>query len=52
MYKPSKTHVVIDALLRLSDITKPTRVLDQTTNVSLFYRGPKWLNDVNEFLKT
>jgi hypothetical protein len=46
VYKPSRTHVVADALSRLLDITKPTSVFDQTTNVSLFYIGPKWLNDV------
>jgi hypothetical protein len=52
MYKPSKTHVVIDALSRLPSIAEPTSVPNQTTNVSLFYRRPKWLNDVKEFLKT
>jgi len=52
MYKPIKTHVVIDALSRLPSITEPTSVPNQTTNVSLFYTRPKWLNDVKEFLKT
>jgi hypothetical protein len=49
--KPSKTHVVVNALLRLLDITKPIGVHDQTTNASLFYRKPKWLKDVKEFLR-
>ncbi len=44
VYKPSKVHVIVDALSRLSDITKPT-------NPSLLYIEPKWLNDVKEFLK-
>jgi hypothetical protein len=39
-------------LSRLSDITKPIGVPNQTTNASLFYSGPEWLNDVKEFLKT
>jgi hypothetical protein len=52
VYKPSKTHVVINALARLPNITKPTSVLDQTTNPSLFYIELQWLNDVKEFLKT
>jgi hypothetical protein len=26
-------------------------VPNQTTDASLFYTGPKWLNDVKEFLK-
>jgi hypothetical protein len=52
VYKPSKTHVVINALFRLPDIIEPIGVLDQTTNVNLFYTKPKWLKDVKEFLKT
>jgi len=39
-------------LSRLPNITKPTCVLDQTTNASLFYLELEWLNDVKEFLKT
>jgi hypothetical protein len=52
MYKPCRTHVVVDALSRLSDITEPTSVLNQTTNASLFYIEPEWLKDVKEILKT
>jgi hypothetical protein len=43
--------VVVDALLRLLDIIEPTSVPNQTTDASLFYTGPEWLNDVKEFLK-
>jgi hypothetical protein len=49
MYKLDKTHVVIDALSRLPNNVKPTGVLDQTIDASLFYTRPKWLNDVKEF---
>ncbi len=51
VYKLSRTHVVADALFRLLDITEPTSVLDQTRYASLFYKEPKWLNDVIIFLK-
>ncbi len=33
VYKPSGTHVNVDALSRLLDITKPIGVLDQTIDV-------------------
>jgi len=46
MYKPSRIHVVVDALSRLLNITKPTCVPNQTIDVSLFYTKPKWLNDI------
>jgi hypothetical protein len=38
-------------LSRLPNIIEPTGAFDQTTNASLFYAKPKWLNDVKEFLK-
>jgi hypothetical protein len=52
MYKPCKTHVVVNALSRLLNITKPICVFDQTIDVRLFYIELEWLNDVNCFLKT
>jgi hypothetical protein len=48
-YKPSRIHVVTDALSRLSDSVELIGVSNQTTDASLFYIGPKWLNDVNNF---
>ncbi len=33
------------------DTTKPTSVLNQTIDASLFYTKPKWLNDVKDFLR-
>jgi len=52
VYKPSRTHVVANALSRLPDIIEPTCVLNQTTYANLFYIMLKWLNDVKEFLRT
>jgi hypothetical protein len=51
VYKLGKTHVVIDALSKLPNITEPTSVHDQTTYSNMFYTKPKWLNDVKENLK-
>jgi hypothetical protein len=51
VYKLSKSHVVVDALLRLLDSTKPTGVPNQTIHASLFYIGLEWQNNVKEFLK-
>jgi hypothetical protein len=51
MYKPNKTHVVVETLSRLSNITEPTCVLDQTTYASLFYIELEWLKDVKDFLR-
>jgi hypothetical protein len=51
VYKLGKTHVIIDSLLRLLDITKPTSVLDQTIYASLFYVEPQWLKDVKDFFR-
>ncbi len=52
MYKLGKIHVVVDALSRLPNITKPTCVHDQPIDVNLFYTDLEWLKDVKEFLKT
>jgi hypothetical protein len=51
VYKPNKTHVIVDALLRLPDIIEPTCGSNQTINESLFYTEPDWLNDVKNFLR-
>jgi hypothetical protein len=51
VYKLGRTHVVVDALSRLPDNTKPIGVPNQTIDASLFYTGSEWLNDVKEFLK-
>jgi hypothetical protein len=49
VYKSSKTHVVVDVLFRLLNTTKPTKVVEQTTDASLSFIEPKWLNDVKIF---
>jgi hypothetical protein len=41
MYKLGKIHKIANALSKLLDITKPTRVPNQTTDASLFYTEPK-----------
>ncbi len=51
MYKPSRIHVVVDALLKLLYVTQPIGAPNQTTNVSFFYIELEWLNDVKEFLR-
>jgi len=52
VYKPSRTDVIANALLRLLNIIEPIGVPNQTTYASLFYTELEWLNDVKEFLKT
>jgi len=42
----------LNSLLPFGNITKPTSVLDQKTNVNMFYTQPKWLNGIKENLKT
>ncbi len=37
VYKLSKIHVIANALNRLLDVTKPSRVLKHTTNASLLF---------------
>ncbi len=51
VYKPRRTHVVVDALSRLLGIIETIGVPNQTTNASLFYIKLEWLNDVKEFLR-
>jgi hypothetical protein len=51
VYKPCKTHVVVDASSRLLDITKPIDTFDQTIDVNIFFTEPRWLNDVKAFLR-
>jgi len=50
--KPSKAHLVVDAFSKPLYITKPTSVLDQTIDASLFNIEHEWLKDVKEFLRT
>jgi hypothetical protein len=43
IYKPSKTHVVVDVLSKLLNSSKPLGVLDPTINTSLFSIEPIWM---------
>jgi hypothetical protein len=43
IYKPGKTHVVVDVLSKLLDSSKPLGVLDQIVDASLFYVKPIWM---------
>jgi hypothetical protein len=43
VYKPSKTHVVVDDLFRLLDISKPSGIPNQIVDASLFYVEPIWM---------
>jgi hypothetical protein len=52
MYKHSRTHVVVDVLLRLLNTIEPTWMLNQTIDASLFYVKPNWLNYVKDFLNS
>ncbi len=52
LYKPSKTHVITNALSRLPDIREPTSAPNQTIDASMFSKEPELLNDIKEFLKT
>jgi hypothetical protein len=52
VYKPCRTHVVIDVLSRLPNTIEPTRMPYQTIDASLFYTKPQWMNDVKDFLRT
>jgi hypothetical protein len=51
MCKPCITHVLVDALSKLLNVIKLTSVPNQTTDASLFYKKPEWLNDVKDFLR-
>jgi hypothetical protein len=51
VYKLNKNHLVAGALLRLLNNTKLIGVHDQTIDANCFYTKPKWLNDVNVFLR-
>jgi hypothetical protein len=43
IYKPGRSHLMVDALHRLPNQAHSVGVLNQTTNVHLFILQPKWL---------
>ncbi len=49
-YKPSRSHLMVDAFSRLPNQTKIVGVLDQTIDAHMFILQPKWLQSVYEYL--
>jgi hypothetical protein len=52
IYKPNKTHVVIDALSKLLDSSKPLGILHQTMDASLFFVEPIWMQEIKSYRET
>jgi hypothetical protein len=50
IYKPSRSHLMVDSLSRFPNQARPIGVLDQTTNAHMFTLLPKWLQCVYEYL--
>jgi hypothetical protein len=51
VYKPSRTHVVVDVLSRLPNGSKPLGVPNQTLDTSLLFVKPIWMQEVKTYLK-
>jgi hypothetical protein len=43
VYKPCRSHLMVDALSRLPNQGELVGVLDQTTDVHMFILQPEWL---------
>jgi hypothetical protein len=52
VYKPSKTHVIVDVLSRLPDNSEPLGVPDQIMDASLFSIEPIWMQEVKTYVET
>jgi hypothetical protein len=52
VYKPSRTHVVVDVLSRLPYSSKPLGVLDQIADASLLFIEPIWMQEMKSYLET
>jgi hypothetical protein len=52
VYKPGRTHVVIDVISKLPDSSKPLGVLNQTMDASLFSIEPMWMQEIKSYLET
>jgi hypothetical protein len=50
VYKPGRSHLMVDALNRLPNQTKLVGILNQTCDVHMFTLQPKWLQSVYEYL--
>ncbi len=52
VYKPNKTHVVVDVLSILLNSSKPLGLLDKTLDASLFSIEPIWMHEVRSYCET
>jgi hypothetical protein len=52
IYKPGRTHVVVDVLSILPNSLEPLGVLDQIVDASLFSVKPIRIQEVKSYLKT
>jgi hypothetical protein len=50
VYKPSISHLMVDALNRLPNHTKPIGISDQTCDAHMFTLQSEWLQSVYEYL--
>ncbi len=50
VYKPGRSHLMVDALIRLPNQTKPIGIHDQTCDVHMFTLQPEWLQSVYEYI--
>ena len=52
IYKPGKTHSVVDALSRNKGAEPATGIPDQTTDAQLFSTQPDWIHPIIDYLQT
>ena len=52
IYKPGKTHGVVDALSYNEGAEPATRIPDQTTDAQLFSMQPDWIHPIIDYLQT
>ena len=52
IYKPGKTHGVVDALSHNKGAEPATGIPDQTTDAQLFSMQPDWIHPIIDYLKT
>ncbi len=50
IYKPSRSHLMVDALSRLPNQIKLVGIPNQTCDTHMFILQPKWLHNVYEYL--
>ncbi len=50
VYKPSRSHLMANALSRLPNQTESVGVPDETTDVHMFTIQPKWLQNIYDYM--